>query len=307
MSRLAGCLCLLLAGALPALAAPKARDPSASLDACIAALDSLDIGYERIAERCPGLTSALEASDEALWLPADWKRPGNELSAAGLAQLRVLLMRERAVARGARRADVAQLPVVLAQLGPVEPPSSWRTRLAGWLRGREPPSATSGRVSGLVDWIGPGGSPPAALTHLLLALAVVLAVLLAGRELLLAGGLRRFELHGWRIARHRPAPAAQAQAGRLAAPLGERPALLLVAITARLREEGRVPAPQALTARELAALARLPPVQREQLASLGQVAEQLRFAPVPPAGGQITAALEQGQQLLASLATREDM
>jgi hypothetical protein len=304
MSRATGCLCLLVAAALPTLAAPKARDLSASLDACIAGLDSLDIGYERIAERCPGLTSALEASNEAPWLPADWKRPGNELSAAGLAQLRVLLARERAAGHRMPRADVAQLAAVLAQLGPVEPPSSWRTHLAGWLR-PAPTSTASGRASGLVAWIGAGGSPPPVLVHLLLALGIILALLLAGRELFLLGGLRRSGLRGWRIPWGRPAPPPPAQAWRLAAPLAERPALLLLAITARLREQGRVPAPQGLTARELAASARLAPAQHEQLAALGQVAEQLRFAPAPPSGGQITGALKQGQLLLASLAPRE--
>src|SRR5262249_29160448 len=75
------------AGARPAEAAQP--DPALrTLDDCIQRLDPVqDVGYSRIAERCPELAPALAASAWAAWLPHDWDRPGNELSAGGLTEL----------------------------------------------------------------------------------------------------------------------------------------------------------------------------------------------------------------------------
>ena len=86
-------LALLLAAAL--LPCAQARDALEAIDDCVARLDSeLDIGYARVAARCPNLTATLGESSFAPWLPADWKRPDNQLSAAGLSELRAQLARE---------------------------------------------------------------------------------------------------------------------------------------------------------------------------------------------------------------------
>ena len=63
-------LALLLAAALPPCA--QARDALEAIDDCVARLDTeLDVGYARIAARCPDLTAALAESSFAPWLPAD--------------------------------------------------------------------------------------------------------------------------------------------------------------------------------------------------------------------------------------------
>src|ERR1700752_506961 len=86
-------LALLLTAAL--LPCAQARDVLESIDDCVAKLDSeLDVSYARIAARCPDLTAALGESSFAPWLPADWKRPDNQLSAAGLSELRAQLASE---------------------------------------------------------------------------------------------------------------------------------------------------------------------------------------------------------------------
>src|SRR3569833_3488934 len=78
--------------ALPLTAAPAAIPNG---DACVARLDpQLDIGYDRIAARCPELMRQLEAGAWAPWLPRGWKESGNDLSAGSLKELRELVTRE---------------------------------------------------------------------------------------------------------------------------------------------------------------------------------------------------------------------
>src|SRR5919197_859234 len=62
---------------------------------CLAHLDpELDIGYDRIAARCPELVKQLDHGAWAPWLPRGWKESGNDLSAGGLKELRDLVGRE---------------------------------------------------------------------------------------------------------------------------------------------------------------------------------------------------------------------
>lgn len=276
----------------PALASLEAR-----IDACAAGLDSLDIGYERIAERCPELTAALEASSYAPWLPQDWKRPGNELSAAGLTQLQVLLQRELAPHTEARVPDVRHLASVLAQLPPMEP--SWDARLGDFLRSRPAQRRNSG--DGLAQWLSPAAAPPPVAGYVLLALVVMAAAFVAVREL-------RFWAVRWpsvpRAARRPDLP--NTRSGPLSEPLpepSEKLGALLATVAARLAAQG-LPGADSLTARELIQAPQLPPELVPQLATLAGVSEQLAYAPVPPGEREVEAARSEGRQLLAQLGAR---
>jgi hypothetical protein len=289
---LAAAVLPVLAGPVPAAPSALAPGPAASLAACIAGLDSLDIGYERIAARCPGLAAALQRSEYAAWLPRDWKRPGNELSAAGLTQLQRLLLQELATHPGSHAPEVAHLAAVLAQLPGAGQPSPWRTRLTGWLRGGTPTPAA--RATGLLGWMGLAQSPPAQVLHAFLILAVLLATFLAAYEL---------RLLGLRV--RPPARSSQSPPVVPAAPEAALPGdigVLLAAVAAHLAARGHVPASWGLTARELARAAQLPPAQRADLLTLGRAAEALRYAPVPPAAAELAAALEHGKRLMRGLA-----
>src|SRR5262249_22447661 len=81
--------------ALPLIAGPTAPGPVPvsqaipNIDACVARLDpQLDIGYDRIAARCPDLMRQLETGAWAPWLPRGWKEPGNDLSVGSLKEFR---------------------------------------------------------------------------------------------------------------------------------------------------------------------------------------------------------------------------
>src|SRR5262245_43521619 len=130
---LAALLILAAPGAARAAVAP---DALAAIDACIARLDvQLDVGYERIARRCPDLASALEQSGWAAWLPQGWKESRNDLSAGSLQELRALVSRELATRAAAHTPSVERLKEILADMGSTGQQRSgvW-TRFKKWVR-----------------------------------------------------------------------------------------------------------------------------------------------------------------------------
>src|SRR5260370_22333931 len=65
------------------------------INTCVSRLDpQLDIGYDRIAARCPDLMRQLDGGAWAPWLPRGWQEAGNDLSAGGLREFRQLVDRE---------------------------------------------------------------------------------------------------------------------------------------------------------------------------------------------------------------------
>jgi hypothetical protein len=297
----------LLAAALAA--GVQARAPLQVIEDCVARLDSeLDVGYAHIATRCPELTPALSASTFAPWLPADWQRPDNELSAAGLSELRAQLARESgAPARAHSAPRSEQVAAVLAAVARIEEGGgrSWWQRLKDWLRAliTTHPQADD---AWLRRWLADLKLSSAA-TELIgwaaLAAVVALAAGIVINELRIVGVLRR------RADRERPrpvdgqlpkAPAGLADLER-AAP-EERPALLLELIALRLAAEGRLPPARALTARELERQARLPwESARARLAELVGVCERVRFSAQQVSAASRAAALQSGRMLLATL------
>jgi uncharacterized protein DUF4129 len=297
-------LALLLAlAAAPALA----RDAASALDACIAQLPpGLEPGYERIAARCPELAPALAQSPWAAWLPRDWDKEGNNLSAAGLEELRALLARESRRGPGADVPQPAHLAAVLAALAPApHGQRTWWQRFKGWLREmlsvRES-SARPGWFARVLDAL----RSRAALARILSLGALAAVALLAGTmvasELRAAGLLRsgsRPRVAGGGAMSG--AAAADLTAIEAASP-AERPRLLLELIAVRLAELERLPPARALTVRELLRAARLADASdRARLADLAQLSEQLRFSGRAPPEATLAAALARGRELLDGL------
>lgn len=298
----------LLALLLALSAAPlPARDAVSALAGCIAQLDpGHDVGYERIAARCPELAPSLTQSPWAAWLPRDWDKPGNNLSADGLRELRSLIVTESQRAASTVVPQPAHLAAVLAALAPAQrAEDNWWQRFKGWLREmlsvRES-AARPGWLARVLDAL----QTPASLVRIIslgaLALAALLAAAAVVRELRAAGVLRI----GPRSRRTRagtPTTGAAADLGYIeaAAPL-ERPRLLLELITARLAALERLPPPRALTVRELERAALLVDAgDRVRLAELAQACERLRFSGrgLPPA--TLDAVLAQGRELFGGL------
>src|SRR5258707_6656496 len=107
-----------------------------ALDACLSRLDpELDIGYDRIAARCPELAKQLDHGAWAPWLPRGWKEPGNDLSAGGLREFRELVDRESAASASPRAPDIRHLKGVLNDLAGTSS-AGWWSRFKEWLRSR---------------------------------------------------------------------------------------------------------------------------------------------------------------------------
>jgi hypothetical protein len=299
-------LALLLAAGL-APAAP-ARDPLQAIDDCLARLDSeLDVGYARIALRCPELTPALATSAFAPWLPADWQRPDNQLSAAGLAELRAQLTRESvppAQPHAAPRSE--HVATVLAAVTPVEPAAarSWWQRLKDWLRGllTTHPQADD---PWLRRWLADLKLPSAATELIGWAALTVVVALAAGiivNELRIAGVLRRRADRGRVKSAEAGAAASPALADLERAAPEEQPRLLLELIASRLATRQPLAPPRALTGRELERQARLPgEAARAWLAELVGVCERVRFSAENVSGSSIAGAVHGGRLLLLAL------
>jgi hypothetical protein len=296
-------LALLVAAAgMPAATASAVPD---AIDACLERLDrGLDVGYERIAERCPQLTPALARSEWGPWLPRDWNQSGNLLSAAGLRELRTLL--ERAPAAGGRAPRVERVAAVLAAFAqPDTARAGWWTRFKLWLREvltPRPQASERGWLRRLLASIAPSDDVLAGIAWGALALVVALAAIVIANELRVAGLLRVSRQS--RAPPRRAARPAQGSAFEALAHAGglEQPALLLELIASRLAELERLPPSGALTVKELMRAAALPrESDRGRLRELAQVSERVRFSDRALTPAALAAALASGRELLATL------
>jgi hypothetical protein len=284
------------------------RDARAVIDSCIRQLDpGLDVGFARIAERCPDLAPALSASPWAPWLPADWHRPGNELTAAGLGELRILLTRQPAHA-AVHAPRIAQVAAVLAGLEEHDGARhGWWARFKEWLRevfAPRPGNPGDGWLRHLLGGLTVSRTLLDATVLGALAVVVALAAVIVVNELRVAGVLGRARTRVAGVRRRRGgAPAALTLRELEEASPAEQPRLLLELIVTRLSAQERLPPARALTVHELARAARLADEgDRARLEALAVACERLRFSAseVPPP--MLAAALARGRELLGSLA-----
>jgi len=301
-------LALLLAATFPALA--QARDALSAIDQCLAQLDrGLDVGYERIAARCPDLGPSLAASPYAAWLPPGWNKTPNRLSAGALEELRTLLAREANRPSAVSAMRVARVPQVLATLAPPEKPrAGWWSHFKEWLRdviARRPQPDEEGWLRRLLGDLTVSDTVARAIDWVALAIVIALAGAIVANELRIAGvpGDRR-QLHSRHVAADAPPGELTLDDIEQANP-SQQPQLLLELVTARLGAQQRLPPARALTVRELTRAARLPDeADRARLAELAVTCEQARFAEREIAPQRLASALRQGRELLASLEAR---
>jgi hypothetical protein len=295
-----------------------------AVDSCIGRLNpETDIGYERVAARCPDLARRLDAAGLSAWLPRNWEKPGNDLSSAGLRELGNLLALEdrdsAAVPARVHQPNISHLPAILAGLAGGDPAEGrgWWTRTKAWLRDvfehrEEEDDSWFSRV------VGQNGLSQAVIdlvSYVALALVVVLALVIVTNEVRVDGVLGRL----WRrfFIRRRVAVPVEAEregaagvvtwdALHQAAP-EQRPRMLLEIIAFRLTEEGRLPQARGLTVGELTRLARLPDeADRRRLAELARVSERMRFSNEPVPDTAVGAVLEEGRILLQRLSVPPD-
>jgi hypothetical protein len=306
----------LLCAVLLLLIAPLQAEESDSLAAarkaiedCTPRLDTqLDVGFERIAARCPGLARALERSGVEQWLPQGWKETRNNLSAGSLTELRALIDRELNAHATARKPRVEKLDEVLAGLGEQQRTTNgtW-LRFKRWLRElleRRDRDENEDWFDRMVHRVGLSDAIGEIVTYVSLGAMVVLALLVVLNELRAAGLLGRRAKSG----------AAEDEANRMAArpvptmgeieraPLVERPRMLLELVAWKLTALRRLPPAGAMTVRELSRAVNLEGAQdRERLATLAMTAERARYAESGVPVDVLESAYARGRELLDSV------
>lgn len=294
------CASILIAAAV----APGAFGQSGltSIDGCLQRLDAQS-GYEEIAARCPELTSHLQASDLAAWLPAGWSGPGGDLSAAGLRELRHSIAYQLSLRAPLQPPDRAALHALLLELGPMEPTNTgaWG-RFTRWLR-----QALERRDSADAHWDGPRMTPSQAVIDVIcyacLAAVVVMAIAVIVNELRVAGAFAPRGARDAEESRARSAvrPTSDWSTIQSASP-PERPRLLLELISARLIELNRLPPASGFTVRELLQAVRsVRGEDRSVLADVALAAERVRFSGEPLPAASLEAVVERGRRLLEHL------
>ena len=285
----------------------------ALLTSCAARLDrDRDIGYARVAQRCPELAPVLANSDWSGWLPASWQERSNELSAGGLRELARLIREEsrRPVIVGGPAAE-SLAPVLRQVSANAEDDSGLWARTMSWIRSllSRQRAGAADEDFGIADWLrnrGVGASAWAMLTYALFAVLICLAILVIVAELRAAGLLQRKSRDASGAAPLPRGNVALRFEDLAALPLRERPALLLRLIVEALVATGRMQGAAAghgsRTRNEILRDARLErDAQRDSLAALARSSEQLRYAAVPPAPPQIEATVLEGSTLLREL------
>lgn len=298
-------------GAIDAPAAVGMRGSAAAvpvpnIDACVSRLDpQLDIGYDRIAARCPELMHQLEGGAWAPWLPRGWKESGNDLSAGSLREFRELVERETDVSGSSGAPDVRRLHTILTTLARSRNENGW-SRFKSWLRSilerREEPTDESW-LTRMVSHVGVSQSVIRLITYAALTAVVLLAGVIVVNEARTAGLLpgRR------RALRKRGELAAAGPFGTSwddieQAHPGERPRLLLELIVRRLSDRGFLPPARALTVRELTRTARLAEADdRARLTELALAAERVRYAAAKAQAGGLDGPVARGRELLERL------
>jgi hypothetical protein len=304
---------LLILAAPGATRAAVAPDALAAIDTCIARLDvQLDVGFERIARRCPELAPALERSGWAAWLPQGWKESRNDLSAGSLKELRELVSRELATRAATRTPSVEHLKEILADMGSTGQQRSgvW-ARFKKWVRSlfeRAGRQDEEGWLSRLVSRVGVSDAVIEVITYISLGLVVALAGFIVFNELRLAGLLgRRLEGRAGEDGSDSLPDRAQVTWRDVEqAALVDQPRLVLELIASRLTDLRRLPPARAFTVRELVTAADLSrPVDREQLRDIASTAERVRYAEEVVSPAAVQSAIASARDLIARLESPE--
>ncbi len=298
--RRAAWLSLLLAGG--AFAADDAA--LRVVEACAARLDPrVDIGYERIQRRCPELSRALANAPWRELLPRDLPERRDEVSAASLRALVVLVREAGEDGESRPPPELETLAPVLAALGEQGQQGATRwERLKRWFK-QKLESREDDENDWLDEWrreLQTSEGIARALTYVGYALVAALVLFVIAAELRAAGLLSARRRAAERAAPDSPWRRRLALADVAAAPLAERPGMLLRLLGESLTRAHRLPASEGLTATAIARRAELDETaDRAGLERVASVAEQVRYAPQAPGSSVLEDAVKLAQELLA--------
>ena len=304
MRRWLGLLGLALAGGACAADDAALR----TVEACRARLDpAVDIGIERIQRRCPELLPALERAPWRDLLPQRLRERREDLSAEGLRTLAELVRHANDGLPQGAQPVLPRLAPVLAELGDAgkEGATRWE-RFKRWLKAKIEGRAADDEKNSLDKWsrqFRTSEGVARALTYLGYAMVMALVLFVILSELKAAGWLGAA-----RRAAARANPAAEWRrrlmlADVMAAPLHERPGMLLRLLGEALTRAHRLPAAEGMTAGAIARRAELDAADdRSELERIAATSEQIRYAERRPADAALEGTVSAARALLAKFA-----
>jgi len=303
-----------LLGCAPWLPAIAAADDDAGLnaiDACRARLDPrVDIGIERVSRRCPELLPALESAPWRDLLPKTLGERREDLTSESLRALAELVRHASDPGAESLAPDREALAPVLAELGERGKQGATRwERFTRWLKEKYTQHNKKGEdlswLEKLARQLRTSEGLARAITLLGYVLVIGLVLFVIWSELRAAG-----LLGGTRRQQGRASPAAEWRRRLMltdvfAAPLAERPGMLLRLLGEALSRAQRLPPADGLTAAALVQRARLDAEEeRAALARVAVTAERVRYAPQAPGDETIEGAVSAARELLGKFAPK---
>ena len=276
------------------------------IDQCAQATQDESVGFEPLDAECPGLSAAIDALEATAWLSETQRE---ELTRASLADLVSLTKRYRAGAPRTAVLDPESLTPILGALDEQsqDRPPGLLDRLKSWIRALLGRQVTDG--SWLERWLrdfNVSRNTVLLIVYVLAALVVVSALGIVFNELRVAGvfggKLRPRGLARNSFGSGGPGAAALTLSDVDAAPLHERPSLLLRLLLASLAKSGRIRSERSLTHRETIERATFDDAQqRDSFARLASTAESIVYGGAALAAHEIDRVLEGGRALQLQL------
>ena len=300
---------LALSGLLFAGAAMAADDAALRVvDACRARLDArLDVGIERIQRRCPDLLPALANAPWRDLLPARMRDRREEITADSLRALAELVRHANDGAATRVAPTRERLVPVLAELGEKGQQGATRwERFKRWLKEKLEKRKDEDETGWFEKWARKFETSEGiaqVITYAGYFLVGVLVLFVIGSELRAArifGGPRR--------AGGQLDPAAEWRrrlmlADVAAAPLAERPGMLLRLLGEALSRAHRLPAPEGMTANDIARRAELDSdSERDELRQVATTADVVRYGHDRPSHDALEGSVAQAKRLLEKFA-----
>jgi len=277
------------------------------VEACRVRLDPTDVGIERIQKRCPELLPALAAAPWSGLLPQTLRERRDDINAESLRALAELVRQSGSGAVLREAPTREKLEPVLAELGAKgqEGATRWE-RFKRWLKEKLENRKDEEETSALEKWARQFETSEGiaqAITYagyVMVALLVLFVIWSELRAAGLVGGARR--------ARSESGPAAQWRrrlmlADVSAAPLAERPGMLLRLLGETLTRAERLPAAEGLTAATIVRRANLDNEnERADLAQVAATADSVRYGDSTPPDDRLEGAVAAARTLLEKFA-----
>jgi len=278
------------------------------VEACRARLDpATDLGLERIQKRCPELLPALASAPWRDLLPQTLRERRDEISAESLHVLAELVRKAGSAAKLRDAPSREKLEPVLMGLGAKgqEGATRW-DRFKRWLKEKLENRKDDDETSALEKWsrqFQTSEGIAQAITYAGYVMVGVLMLFVIWSELRAAGLLGRARRgHG------AESPAAQWRRRLMlsdiaAAPLADRPGMLLRLLGEALTRAERLPAADGLTAATIVRRASLDSEQeRAALAQIATTADTVRYGSNPPPEEQLEGTVNSAKALLERFA-----